>query len=263
MSHVNRWFLIVWAVCMALVSGAGPTADPAPLHAATTPVPVNPCKRRDEWLARHEAFKARARQGGIDLLFLGDSITEGWETAGRDVWAKHYGRRKAAAFGIGGDATQHLLWRLEHGELDGCRPRAIVVLIGTNNNWASGKPNTPEQIADGVNAVLARLREKAPDATILVMALFARDAPDAPARKNNEAANRLMGAFDDGARVRFRDVNGVFLDADGALPKTLFPDGLHPNAEGYERWAAAIEKEVAELLGETIDPADGSEPAGE
>ncbi len=236
-------------LCLALPVGADAPAAATP-HAAIDPVPVNRSQRRDEWMARHDAFKARAAEGGIDLLFLGDSITVGWESAGQSVWEAYYAARNAAPFGINGDATQHLLWRLRNGELEGSAPRLIVLLIGTNNNWASGAPNTPQEIFEGVQAVVAELRARLPETRILLLALFPRGQPDSPAHLNNVAANRLIAGLDDGDRIRFRDINHHFVEADGTLSADLFPDGLHPNAEGYARWAAALEDEIAEVLGE-------------
>src|SRR5438552_1382128 len=122
--------------------------------------------------ARHDKFNERVKKGNVDLIFIGDSITEAWEGAGKQVWEKQYGRRNAVNLGIGGDRTQHVLWRLEHGNVEGISPKAAVVMIGTNNS--NGKDNTSEQIADGIKAVVAKVREKSPKTKVLLLAIFPR-----------------------------------------------------------------------------------------
>ena len=115
---------------------------------------------------RYESINARVKQGDCDMIFIGDSITEGWETGGKEVWQKYYGQRKAVNLGIGGDRTQHVLWRLDHGNIDGISPKLAVMMIGTNNiggnTAASSTRDTPEQVAEGVQAIVERLRTKLP-----------------------------------------------------------------------------------------------------
>ncbi len=235
----------------AVLAAIAPDTAVVP-NPATTPVAVNPCQRRDVWMAKYEALKACAKQGGIGLLFLGDSITEGWGGEGKAVWDKYYGHCRAAFFGIGGDATQHLLWRIENGELDGIEPKVVALQIGTNNNWASGKPNTPEQIAAGVAAVVERLRSRLPDTKILLLGLFARGNADDLARQNNEATNAIIAGLGDNKHVFYRDINDVFVGPDAALNKNLYlPDLLHLNAAGYERWAKVIEVDIRKWLGDS------------
>lgn len=211
---------------------------------ATTPVP----READWWQARHKRFNEIAASGDpIDLVFLGDSITQGWEGAGKDVWAAHYGTRHAANFGIGGDRTQHVLWRIDHGNFDGLSPKLIVLMIGTNNSG----DNTPREIADGVIAILQDLRRRMPETKILLLAIFPRGADNSdPKRRTNEAANAIIKTVADGEMIQYMDIGDAFLDDDGTLSKEIMPDLLHPNAEGYTRWADAIEAKVSALLGE-------------
>jgi len=115
------------------------------LNTATNPVPRDP-----NWVKRHEGFVAEAKQGGIDILFMGDSITDFWRNRGSNVWNKYYAPRHAADFGISGDRTQHVLWRMDNGELDGIKPKVAVVMIGTNNVHA----NTPAEVAEGITAIV-------------------------------------------------------------------------------------------------------------
>lgn len=208
---------------------------------------------------RHESFNVISKNGEAELVFLGDSITHGWEGKGKAVWEKTWAPLKAANFGIGGDRTEHVLWRLENGNFDGLKPKAIVLMIGTNNTGHQGRPQkelngavyqcTAEQTAEGVKAILAKLRQKCPDAKILVLGIFPRGAnKDDKFRQQNEATNALVKGFADGQKVFFLDIGAKFLEADGTLSKSIMPDLLHPNEKGYEIWAAAIEGRVKELL---------------
>ena len=208
---------------------------------------------------RHESFNVISKQGEAQLVFLGDSITHGWEGKGKAVWAKDWAPLKAANFGIGGDRTEHVLWRLEHGNFDGLKPKAVVLMIGTNNTGHQGRPQkelngavyecTAEQTAEGIKAILAKLRQKCPDAKILVLGIFPRGADkNDKFRQQNEATNALIKSFADGQKVFFLDIGAKFLEADGTLSKAIMPDLLHPNEKGYEIWSAAIRDEVNALL---------------
>jgi beta-glucosidase len=206
-----------------------------------TVVPLN----RD--VPRHKQINERAKQGDVDLLFLGDSITQGWEGAGKDVWAKFYGSRKAMNAGIGGDRTQHILWRLDNGNVDGLKPKLAVLMIGTNN---SGN-NTSEEIAKGVKAIVEKLAVKLPETKVLVLGIFPRGAnADDARRKVNVGANEIIKTLDDGKKVYYLDIGDKFLQPDGTLSKEIMPDLLHLSPKGYEIWAESIEPKVAELLGE-------------
>ena len=199
------------------------------------------------WPARHAQKLAETKTGGIEVAFLGDSITQGWETAGKAVWEKHYAGRKAANYGFGGDSTQHVLWRVQNGEFDGLSPKAIVLLVGTNN--ARHGDFTPEQIAAGIREILNALAEKCPRSKVLLLGILPR-GPDVadPIRLKCEAVNALLPALADGQRVHFLNVNAKLLAADGTLPKELAPDLLHLSAKGYSLWADAMEPKLAELL---------------
>jgi alkaline phosphatase D len=198
---------------------------------------------------RTNTVLARAKSAKYDLVFLGDSITEGWETAGKDVWAEHYGKRKAVALGVGGDRTQHVLWRLDHGQLEGMDPKLVVVMIGTNNS--NGKEHTSAEIAQGIEAVVRSVRAKAPKAKVLLLAVFPRgEKPSEQRAKNDEASHLAADAVADGKDVVFLDISNAFLGKDKMLSKEVMPDYLHPNAKGYEIWAGAIEPKVKEMLGE-------------
>lgn len=209
---------------------------------AIVPVPRDP-----NWMKRHDSFNERVKQGNADLLFIGDSITQGWERAGKAVWDEYYTKRNAVNLGIGGDRTQHVLWRLDHGNIDGIQPKLAVLMIGTNN---SGN-NTSEQIAAGLKAIVEKLRTKLPDTKVLVLAIFPRGPnKDDTKRKVNEGANAIIEKMADGKMVHYLDIGPKFLATDGTLSKEVMPDLLHLNDQSYRTWAESIEPKVKELLGE-------------
>ena len=201
------------------------------------------------WTERHERTVARIRQGHIDLLFIGDSITQGWEEDGRPVWNAFYGPRHAANLGYNGDQTDNVLWRLQNGELDGITPKLAVVMIGTNN--ATRREDPPEETAAGIQAILTTLRTHLPETKILLLAVFPRGlSADDPLRRVNNAVNERLPAFADQRQVFFLNLNGRFLDDNGRLPEEMMPDALHPSERGYRVWAEGMEDTIRKLLGE-------------
>lgn len=218
------------------------------VNVATTPVP----RAEPQCQARHAQFNVVSQKGEAELVFLGDSITQGWEGAGRQVWEQKWAPLKAANFGIGGDRTEHVLWRLENGNFDGLKPKAIVLMIGTNNTGhqkPGGYQSPAELTASGVKVILEKLKAKCPDAKILLLGIFPRGADSNDAfRKQNEATNALIKANADDQTVFYMDISQKFLQPDGALTQEIMPDRLHLSPKGYEIWADAIEPKVKELL---------------
>lgn len=245
---------------------SGQTPAPAPAPAAAPAKPSDPNKNyailpvlHPGTEKRHESFNEISKKGEAQLVFLGDSITHGWEGKGKATWDKYWAPLNAANFGIGGDRTEHVLWRLEHGNFDGLKPKEIVLMIGTNNTGHQGRAQkendgeiyhcTAEQTAQGVKAIIDKLKSKCPGAKILLLAIFPRGAtPDDAFRKQNEETNKLIKGFADDKTVFFMDIGQKFLASDGTLPKEIMPDVLHPNEKGYEIWAEAIQGKVKELL---------------
>jgi lysophospholipase L1-like esterase len=202
------------------------------------------------WGPRHEEkLKEKEARGKIDLLMIGDSITHGWEQTGKAIWDKYYGKRNALNIGFSGDRTEHVIWRLQHGEVDGISPRLAVIMIGTNN--AGHRQDKPEDTAAGIKAIVAELRTRLPDTKCLILAIFPRgEQPDDSLRKLNDATNKIIQGLADDKNVFFLDINDQFVDDHGTLPKDIMPDLLHPNEKGYELWAAAMEPTVKKLMGE-------------
>jgi len=216
-------------------------------NTATNPVPRSP-----GWIKRHDGFVQEAKKGGIDILFMGDSITDFWRNRGSNVWNQYYAPRHAANFGISGDRTQHVLWRIDNGELDGIHPRVVVLMIGTNNTGKENDRKTPRntvpEVAEGVRAVVNDIRARLPDSKILLLAIFPRGTLDDPQRAQVALINTLIARLDDGKMVKFLDIGPRFLDFDGTLPRSIMPDLLHPNAKGYQMWADAINPALDEML---------------
>ncbi len=213
---------------------------------------IEPVPRDGGWMARHEGFVAEANMGGIDVLFLGDSITDGWRRSGKEIWDREYASLNAANFGIGGDRTQHVLWRLRNGEAEGYQPKAVVLMIGTNNTGFEGggtKPrNSTAEIIVGVTTVVQDLRSDFPDAKILLLAVFPRAEKGSARRAQVAEVNQSIAKLHDGSHVHYLDIGAKFLDAEGNIPLDVMPDLLHPNEKGYQVWADAIREPLKALL---------------
>ena len=234
---------LIPALLIALLSTASlfaQTAAPAAksghapgsaLIPATRTTPTN-------WLARHEGFVAQAKKGGVDILFMGDSITDNWRSRGVNVWNKCYAPRRAANFGIGGDRTQHVLWRIGHGELDGIKPKVTVLMIGTNNS----NSDPADEIAKAIKMILDDIHARIPDTKILLLAVFPRNKPtDKPEQMEKiHQVNDLIAKYDDGRTVKFLDIGPKFLGPDGKVPADIMADFLHPSEKGYQIWADAM-----------------------
>jgi lysophospholipase L1-like esterase len=247
MLKLRHALIAVVGMGMVLALGARAAADaptapsatqPAVMQPADVPAPkLGPGGRMDAHFQKmHESFLLRRSQGPIGVLFLGDSITEGWSGRGKRVWDQYYGNMDAANFGIGGDKTQHVLWRIDNGELDGISPKVVVLLIGTNN---IGYP--ADDILKADELIVQRIHEKLPDSKVLVLGIFPRGASaDDPRRAKIKTVNVGLATLDDGSKTRFLDIGSKFLNDDGSLPRPIMPDFLHPSPAGYLIWADAM-----------------------
>jgi len=198
---------------------------------------------------QHQANLEIARKGDIDLLLLGDSITDFWRNAegsfaGKPVFDKYFGNLKMANFGIAGDTTQGVLFRLQNGEGRGFSPKLIMLMIGTNNTMQ----NTGPEIAEGVGAVVLELKKDFPAAKILLLAIFPRDKPGAQVRKTIDDINRRIAKLHDGKKVFYLDIGPKFLDEKGFIPQDIMSDALHPTTKGYEIWAEAVKEHIEKLM---------------
>jgi lysophospholipase L1-like esterase len=221
--------------------------------AAIANTAIEPAPRAGNWMKRHEGLVETAKtETACQVLFLGDSITDGWRGKGLAVWNENYAPLHAVNLGISGDRTQHLLWRLQNGELGALRPKAIVMMIGTNNTGFESDKKTPRntmpEIAEGVATLIKYLRAQLPDAKILLLAVFPRGEKDSVPRAQVSEVNKLIAPLHDGKTVFFLDIGAKFLAPDGTLPRDIMPDLLHPNEQGYKIWTAAIKEPLAKLL---------------
>jgi len=214
------------------------------INKCVVPVPRADERGKNRFLELNRRVKENA--GRAQLIFVGDSITQGWEGNGKQVWAKYYAHRHALNLGIGSDHTQHVLWRLEHGNLDGLHPKVAVVLIGVNN--APDENNTPRMILEGVTAVVRKLGEKLPDMKILLLGIFPLREDFNPQRAKVLQVNQALHKLEDGKWIHFLDIGHIFVQVDGKIPKELMRDFLHPSPIGYQLWAEAMEPKLAELL---------------
>jgi lysophospholipase L1-like esterase len=250
---------------LALAAPPAVSAQPAPVAApaapavptrpntALIPVPQTPqdggginANVAQSFQTRHQSYVAVARKGGIDLLFVGDSITQGWPSTGKSVWDATYSPMKAAAFGVGYDRTQHVLWRLQNGEGEGFSPKVVELLIGTNN---LGGRNTPDETVEGIKAVVQELRTRFPEARILLLGVLPRGGANDPVRKEVAHVNQAVSQLNDLDHIFYLDLGPKFLGPDGnILPGLMKSDLLHPAAPGYQVWADATKNILALLL---------------
>jgi len=207
-------------------------------------------KMHARFIALHEKFLKRRGLGPIGILFLGDSITQGWNLGGNAIWSDYYSRFDAANFGIAGDNTQGVLWRIENGELDGINPKVVVLLLGINNILAGYPTN---DVMKGIEKVVQQIHGKLPHSKLLILGIFPigadpADPRTALSRAKIKTVNHELCALDDGNKTRFLDIGNKFLDPDGMLSPEVMPDSVHPSAKGYEIWADATAPLLNEML---------------
>lgn len=232
-------FLTTLAVGLAM-------AAPAWAHAQNTAIVPAPFQEE-----RHEGFLEEAAAGGIECLLMGDSITDWWARAGLEIYEDNFEPLGCANFGIAGDRTQGVLWRMANGELEGYSPKLMMLMIGTNNlSGRRNPPNTPAEIAMGVATIVTMFRTTFPDAKVLLLGVFPRGAePSNEYREPIRQINALIANLDDGEHVRFMDIGDRFLEPDGSISVDVMADGLHPTTRGYEIWADAVMPRFREMMG--------------
>ncbi len=216
---------------------------------------VIPAERTDRlFVKNHNYWLKRAATRDIQVLFLGDSLTEGWYVTGMDIWKKEYRPIGADNFGMSADRTEHVLWRLDHGEVDPISPKVVVLMIGTNNLKSGPVRMSPAQTAAGVKAVVDKLRSKLPETHILLLGILPRQPQYdwMPAARRD--TNRRIARLDDGKWVHFLDFSDRYVNEDGSLKAELYRgDLLHLSSEGYRVWADAIRQPLARLMATDVD----------
>ena len=242
------------SVANVRITRAAKAGLPCPDHRTEsfTPAPQTESFSIDWWLPLHAQKlqeKNRLVAAGTlpDVVFIGDSITQGWENEGRAVWQRHFARHHALALGFGGDRTENVLWRLQEGEIDGIAPKVVVLMIGTNNSGM----RSPESTAAGVRHVIDEIRRRLPSTKVLLLAIFPRgEKPDDDLRGVNERVNKLIAGYADGRSVHYLDINAALLHPDGSLSKDVMPDLLHLSEKGYAIWQSAMAPTLQALLDE-------------
>jgi lysophospholipase L1-like esterase len=250
---INSLFLAVVLLSGSLhaQTSATQTASTSVLAPARTNTAIVPVPRPDERAkARTDVVLQRAKDnpGTCDIAFIGDSITQGWEGAGKNVWQKFYGGRKCLNLGVGGDRTQHVLWRFENGQLDGIKPKAAVLMIGTNNS--NRDDNTEAEILEGVQVIVKQIREQLPETKILVVGIFPRGQTFSSQRGKILQVNQALAKLADDKMIHFLDFGSQLIEADGSIAKDIMPDYLHLSERGYQVWAEAIAPVLNTWLGE-------------
>ena len=216
---------------------------------ATPPSTVIPVTQNRNWATynwekRHASLCALVGERKPALIFIGDSITHFME--GKDVWKKYYEPRNAVDLGFGWDRTENVIWRLQHGELDGYEPKVAVVMIGTNNRDSSSVAD----IVAGIRAICSEIHKRTPGTKILLLGIFPRGEKPDGGRKKIDEINKLIAGFDGQDGIAFLDIGSKFLNPDGSISKDVMGDFLHPTPKGYEIWAEAMDPTLKKLLGE-------------
>lgn len=270
--HIHALAAVVVAAACSAQAQTGPAAAPgmsnstpaqaSEASATNAPAPPRPNSAIIPSLFRgfanaHSNNVEVAKRGNIDVLFMGDSITDWWRSGGRGnpingaipyggkaVFEKYFGTLKVANFGIAGDTTQGVLFRLLHGEGQGYSPKAIMLMIGTNNTMN----NSADEIALGVADVVFELRKDFPDAKILLLGIFPRSTPGSMFRTKIADINKIIRSLHDGQHVFYMDIGWKFLAEDGTIPRDIMSDGLHPTSKGYEIWAEAVHDPLVALM---------------
>lgn len=226
--------------------------DAASQQAAASAVHVNtaivPVSRTGSATNRQSLVLERAKEhpGDYDIEFIGDSITQGWEGSGKQVWQEFYGKRKVINMGVGGDRTQHVLWRFEQGQLDGIHAKVAVVMIGTNNS--NKDDNTEAGILAGVTAIVDQIRQRQPDTKIILLGIFPRGQTFSTQRGKILQVNEALARLDDGKNIFYMDIGPQLIENDGSISRSMMRDYLHPGADGYKIWANAMEPKIRQLL---------------
>lgn len=234
-----------WAADISMTNAT--SADPWAVPGAVDP--SVPMKRSDKIAVQlHESFLRRGKEGPIGVLFIGDSITAAWRaTWAQEMWTNHFGQYQPANFGIGSDATQHVLWRITHGELDEISPKVIVLLLGTNNI----KKNSPAEIAEADAKIVKIIREKLPNTKVLLLGIFPRmhktDPPEMKVPERVKAVNALLAKLDDVTNVRYLDLSDK-LTPGGKVTPEIYQDGVHLTAKGLLIWAQAMTPLLQEMM---------------
>lgn len=199
---------------------------------------------------RHEGFVAEAKKGGVDLLLVGDFLTDDFrgnpKNGVKAIFDKAFAQYHPANFGQGGDYTQHVLWRLQNGELDGITPKFVMLMIG-GTNGSNGDP--PDKIFAGIAGIIDTIKQKSPGCKVLLLSVPPRAEKSGSLRARHTSVNALLPKLDDGGKtVKYLDLTDKFVQSDGTISKDVMPDFVHLSDKGYQIWADAVEGPLKELM---------------
>ena len=240
--------LLLWSLLMCPQANGFPGSSSCPENAqALSPEPLHEEWAVEWWMPRHEQKLVEEGRETAELLFLGDSITHGWEREGEEIAEDYFSGYSVYNLGFSGDRTENVLWRLDQGEADGINPQLAVLLIGTNNT--GHRQDNPECTAEGIKRILDELNERLPDTQVLLLEIFPRgEYPDDELRSINNEVNQLIRAFEERENVTLADFSDIFLMDDDMLNLDVMPDTLHPNEQGYKFWADAMLPYIRDLM---------------
>jgi lysophospholipase L1-like esterase len=251
----NRLLIVAALAAVLQLNAFAQTNAPEAVAAAHVNKAIIPVPRAGNAITNRQALvlqRAKAAPGDYDIEFIGDSITQGWEGAGKNVWKEIGDKYKVINFGVSGDRTEHVLWRFEQGQLDGIKAKVAVVMIGTNNsnkNKDGSDTYTDNDILEGVTAIVNQIRTRQPDTKILLLGIFPRGKTFNPQRGRLLEINQVLAKLDDGKNIFYLDFGSQYVENDGTISKNIMPDALHPNEAGYKIWDAAMEPKLKELIG--------------
>ena len=257
MKPIRRTVIVAFVVIVLIAQVRAQSGAPAvtgtntpAITAIHTNMAIVPSKhlgaRTDQVIKR-----AKDAPGEYDIAFIGDSITQGWETSGKNTWKKYYSNRKCINLGVSGDRTEHVLWRFENGQLVGIKPKVTVLMIGTNNsnNTRDGKEEfTTTDILEGVKAIVSQIQTQMPGTKLILCSIFPRGQTFSAQRGKILQVNQALAKLDDGKSIFYLDFGSQMIEADGSIDRAMMADYLHPREKGYEIWASAMEPKLKELL---------------
>jgi lysophospholipase L1-like esterase len=231
-----------------------PISGSKPLPSTVVPVTQDRSWPSYDWAKRHSLTSAAVTKAKPQILFIGDSIThffggeqfDSYALRGQQTWGEFYAPRNAGNLGFGWDKTENVLWRLQHGAIDGIAPKLVVMMIGTNN---TGNCSAPD-IATGIVAIVQEFNKRLPQSKILLLGIFPRGEKPNPQREKIAEINGIISRLNGTHNVTFLDIGPKFLTPEGLITKDIMPDFLHPNEKGYRIWAEAIEPTVKKLMDE-------------
>ncbi|WP_340679525.1 GDSL-type esterase/lipase family protein [Paraglaciecola sp.] len=251
MHLLSRYSISTLYIIILFISGCAPLSTAA---APLPPIEASIAKKQtadwtlDWWQTRHNEKLEEAKNSDVDILLLGDSITHGWENPGRDeIWRQYYPKLSGINLGFSGDRTEHVLWRLQHGAVDNLNAKLTILMIGTNNTGQRMDP--AEHTAQGIKMIIDELQNRMPQTKILLLAIFPRENSRYNVmRKKNNSINQIIASYADEKNIFYLDINHYFLHDDDNLSAELMPDLLHPNDQGYQIWAQAMQAKIIELI---------------